>query len=138
MVDKAGPIVIFGDDMKGFTKGYGCLEVNNAVIENISVVNGLKHNLLSISKLCDKGYDVLFRKKECLVTNRKDEKLSIKGVRKGNLVIADLTSASSGEVNCFQGKSSSVDSCMWHKRLSHLNFKMMNSLVKRELVRGLP
>ena len=27
---------------------------------------------------------------------------------------------------------------LWHKKLSHLNFKTMNSLVKRELVRGLP
>ena len=34
MVEKTGPIVIFGDANKGFTKGYGCLEVNNIVIDN--------------------------------------------------------------------------------------------------------
>ena len=27
---------------------------------------------------------------------------------------------------------------MWHKKLSHLNFKAMNLLVKKNLVRGLP
>ena len=104
MVDKAGLIVTFGDDNKGFTKGYGCFEVNNVVIYNISLVEGLKHNLLSISQFSDKGYDVLFRKEKCLITHRIDRKLSLKGVRKGNLFIADLTSTSIGEVNYFYGK----------------------------------
>ena len=38
----------------------------------------------------------------------------------------------------FYSKASSDESWLWHKKLSHLNFKTMNSLVKRELVRGLP
>ena len=49
LVEKAGPWVTFGDDNKGFTKGYGSLEIGNVVIENISLVDGLKHYLLSIS-----------------------------------------------------------------------------------------
>ena len=40
-------------------------------------------------------------KEKCLITNMKYEKLALKGVRKGNLFIADLASASPGEVNCF-------------------------------------
>ena len=55
MVDKYGHIVTFGDEIKGSTKGYGCMEVNNVVIDNISFVEGLKHYLLSISQFCDKG-----------------------------------------------------------------------------------
>ena len=123
VVHKVGPIVTFGDGNKGFTKGYGCLEVNNVVINNISFVEGLKHNLLSISQFCEKGYDVLFGKEKCLITNRKYEKLALKRVRKGNLFIVDLASASTVEVNYFYGKASSEDSWLWHKRLSHLNFK---------------
>ena len=38
---------------------------------------------------------------------------------------------------CFYSKASPDESWLWHKKLSHLNFKTMNSLVKRELVRGL-
>ena len=52
--------------------------------------------------------------------------------------MVDLFSASKGEVRCFYSKASTKDNWLWHKRLSHLNFKTMNSLVKRELVRGLP
>ena len=52
--------------------------------------------------------------------------------------MADLFSASKGEVRCFYNKASTEDSWVWHKILSHLNFKTMISLVKRELVRSFP
>ena len=55
VVEKTGPTVTFRDDGKGFTKGYGNLKIDNVIIENISLVEGLKHNLLSISQFCDKG-----------------------------------------------------------------------------------
>ena len=58
--------------------------------------------------------------------------------KKGNMFVADLDSASKGEMSCFYSKALVKDSWLWHKKLSHLNFKTMNSLVKRELVRGLP
>ena len=64
--------------------------------------------------------------------------LALQGVRKGNLFIADLLSGSKDEVNYFYAKASPAKGWLWHKRLSHLNFNSMNSLVKRELVRGLP
>ena len=138
LVEKAGPWVTFGDDSKGFTKGYGNLEIGNVVIENISLVDGLKHNLLSVSQFTDKGYEVNFKTEQCSIINKKDKKLALQGVRKGNLFVADLFSASKGEARCFYSKASTEDSWLWHKKLSHLNFKTMNSLVKRELVRGLP
>ena len=42
LIEKAGLWVTFGDDIKGFTKVYGSLEIGNVVIENISLVDGLK------------------------------------------------------------------------------------------------
>ena len=101
-------------------------------------MQGLQHNLLSISQFCDKGYGVLFNKEKCQILHKKNGLPALQGVRKGNLFIADLQSGSKDEVNCFYAKASSDESWLWHKRLSHLNFKTMNSLVKRELVRGLP
>ena len=117
---------------------YGNLEIGNVIIENISLVDGLKHNLLSVSQFTDKGYEVNFKSEQCSIINKKDKKLALQGVRKGNLFVADLFSASKGEARCFYSKASTEDSWLWHKRLSHLNFKTMNSLVKKELVRGLP
>ena len=61
------------------------------------------------------------------------------GVRKGNLFVADLNSASKGEFKCFNNKDILRSKFrLWHRKLLHLNFKTMNSLVKIELVRGLP
>ena len=54
------------------------------------------------------------------------------------IFVADLFSASKGEVRCFYNKPSTEDSWIWHNRLSRLNFKIMNSVVKKELVRGFP
>ena len=140
---KSVPWVTFGDDIKGFTKGYGSLEIGNVVIENISLVDGLKHNLLSVSQFTDKGYEVNFKSEQCSIINKKDKKLALQGVRKGNLFVADLFSASKGEARCFYSKASKQQSfnrgqLAYGIRDYHLNFKTMNSLVKRELVRGLP
>jgi hypothetical protein len=37
-----------------------CSHSKGLSIENVFLVNGLKHNLLSISQLCDKGYKIIF------------------------------------------------------------------------------
>ena len=74
---------------------------------------------------------LLFKKEKCLITDKRDQKLALQGVRKGNLFVADWYSGTNGEAMCFYGKASSEDSWLWHKKLSHLNFKTMNSLVKR-------
>ena len=45
-----GGIVTFGDDSKGNIIGFGNVKVGNSpLIEDIALVDGLKHNLLSIS-----------------------------------------------------------------------------------------
>ena len=58
---KDGGCVTFGDNNKGKIIGVGSIGKNpSLIIENILFVEGLKHNLLSISQLCDKGYRVIF------------------------------------------------------------------------------
>nr|GEW74252.1 retrotransposon protein, putative, unclassified [Tanacetum cinerariifolium] len=39
---------------------------------------------------------------------------------------------------CLLAKASSLQSWLWHQRLSHLNFATINNLVKNNLVQGLP
>nr|GEX19036.1 zinc finger, CCHC-type, retrotransposon Gag domain protein [Tanacetum cinerariifolium] len=40
--------------------------------------------------------------------------------------------------DAFRNKGFSSQSCLWHQRLSHLNFATINNLVKNNLVQGLP
>ena len=138
VVEKVGPVVTFGDNIKGLTQGYGSLEARNVIIDNVYVVEGLNHNILSISQFCDKGYGVLFNKEKCQILHKENGFPALQGVRKGHLFVDELIFGCKDEVNCFYAKASPNDSWLWHKILSHLNFKIMNSLVKMELVRRMP
>ena len=52
---KDGRYVTFGDNSKGKIIGVGNVRKEiSPRIENILLIDGLKHNLLSISQLCDK------------------------------------------------------------------------------------
>nr|GEX90310.1 hypothetical protein [Tanacetum cinerariifolium] len=46
--------------------------------------------------------------------------------------------AKGGGLTCLFAKATLDESNLWHKRLGYINFKTMNKLVKKNLVRGLP
>jgi len=49
--------VTYGDNNKGRILGVEKIGTNSSTsIENVLLVDGLKHSLLSVSQLCDKGY----------------------------------------------------------------------------------
>ena len=56
---------------------------------------------------------------------------------KGNIYVAYFNSTSSEGMTCLLSKACAEESWLWHKKSSHLNFKAMNLLVKKNLVRGL-
>ncbi|GJW15079.1 ribonuclease H-like domain-containing protein [Tanacetum coccineum] len=59
--------------------------------------------------------------------------------RKNNMYSVDLKNIVPKEcLTCLFAKATSGESKLWHRTLGHLNFKTMNKLVKRNLVRGLP
>ncbi|KAL8091796.1 hypothetical protein AgCh_034161 [Apium graveolens] len=130
--EKADPLVTFGDNSKGFTMGYGKIISGNVVIDDVALVAGLEVNLLSVSQFADKGFKVLFDKEECIFINKKTNKVSLKGASKGSLFIADLDSTNEDGIFCFYTKASIEQSNLWNKKLSHLNIKKINTLVKKE------
>ncbi|KAI3735667.1 hypothetical protein L6452_15175 [Arctium lappa] len=134
--EEKGPSVTFGGNGKGFTRGFGVLSNGTTTFRRVAYVDGLKHNLLSISQLCDKDYEVRFTKKACSVLNEKG-KLALSGHGRENVYVIDMDSTITENL-CFLSKASSDVNWLWHKRLSHLNFKTLNSLSSKELVSGLP
>src|SRR5207245_10528288 len=66
-----------------------------------------------------------------------NENLTRSEVRKGSLYVAKFNTAADEPI-CLYSKASADESWIWHKKLSHLNFKTINSLVRRGLVTGLP
>ena len=58
---KYGGYVTFGDNAKANIVGEGKVGKSfNSTIDDVQVVNGLKHNLLNISQFCDKNCKVVF------------------------------------------------------------------------------
>jgi len=58
--------VTYGENNKGRILGRGSIgDKDILVIHDVLYIEGLKHNLLSISQLCDKAYQVIFKTNSC-------------------------------------------------------------------------
>ncbi|MDM1786909.1 hypothetical protein HX128_20980, partial [Acinetobacter bereziniae] len=67
---KEGGIVTFGDNSKGKIIGIGKIQITpSTFIDSVLFVDNLKHNLLSISQLCDKDFNISFESSLCKVTS---------------------------------------------------------------------
>jgi hypothetical protein len=75
--------VTFGNNAPGNIRGTGMVSLSNGKgkAQNVLLVEGLKHNLLSVSQMCDKGCEVLFTAKDCKIKEVSSGKLVAKGVR---------------------------------------------------------
>ena len=73
--EKVGLAVSYGDGNLGQTLGYGNIEIGNIIIEKVALVSGLKHNLLSIIQITDRGYHVNFMKDHFEIINKKTQKI---------------------------------------------------------------
>jgi len=58
--------VTFGNDEAQRIRGKDAISINNGrgKAQDVLFVDGLKRNLLSVSEMCDRGCDVLFRSQD--------------------------------------------------------------------------
>ena len=83
--------ITFGDNEKGKIIGIG--EIGNPQslsIHHVLFVDGLKHNLLSISQLCDMRNKVTFYPKNYFVSSLDEDKVLFSGERVDNVYVIDL------------------------------------------------
>nr|GEV59541.1 integrase, catalytic region, zinc finger, CCHC-type, peptidase aspartic, catalytic [Tanacetum cinerariifolium] len=117
--------------------GYGDVVIGSMTIKRVYYVEGLGHNLFSVGQFCDKGLEVAYRKSTCFVRNEYGVDF-LTCDRSSNLYTIALNEVASNSLTCLQAKAFSLQSWLWHQRLSHLNFATINNLVKNNLVQGLP
>ncbi|EOY31581.1 Uncharacterized protein TCM_038519 [Theobroma cacao] len=138
MDKKKGGIVSFEDDSKGKIHGLGTIGKNShAQINHVLFVKGLKHNLLSISQLCDKGFKVCFDSYKCEVIDISTNKTSFIGKRIKNMYVIFLEDLKLDCETCLMVTDEN-DSWLWHQRLRHASMHTILKLVRRNLVIGLP
>jgi hypothetical protein len=65
--DEKGGNVTFQDNASTRIVGKGIVSIYNGKTKthNLLYVEGLKHNLLSVIKMCDQGYNITFHSKGC-------------------------------------------------------------------------
>jgi len=88
---KAEGHVTYGDNNRGRILGRGIVGTGNSTtIENVLYVEGLKHSLLSISQLCDKGYKVNFKSNGCTISSDSSGKVLFTGKRVSNIYLLNI------------------------------------------------
>jgi len=134
---KASGHVTYGDNNRGKILGVGKVTSSSStVIENVLLVEGLKHNLLSISQLCDKGLKVTFESNHCLICCASSNEVVLVGKRIQNIYMVDFENSDFKSILCLFAKKD--DPWIWHKRLAHIHMAHLNKLAKKKLVNGLP
>nr|GEY54924.1 putative ribonuclease H-like domain-containing protein [Tanacetum cinerariifolium] len=138
-------IVTFGGSPKGGKiTGKGKIRTEKLDFEDVYFVKELKFNLFYVSQMCDKKNSVFFTETECLVLSSDfklidENQVLLKVLRQKNMYSFDLKNVvPSGGLTCLFAKATIDESNLWHRRLGHTNFKTMNKLVRKNLVRGLP
>ena len=130
-------IVTFGDNAKGKIVGIRNIgNPDNPFIENVLLVDGLKHNLISIRQLCDVGYKVLFDKKECTIFDSITNKVIFTRNRKHNVYKIKVSYKTNKIILCIA--STNDDAWLWHRRLGHTSMGQLSKLSKCDLINDFP
>jgi hypothetical protein len=126
--------VTFGNDEPGKIKGKGMVSLSNGKgkSQDVLLVDGLKHNFLSVSQMCDRGCEVVFTSKDCKIKSVNSGQVVAKGIRTNNNVYV----LKEDREECHLRKHD--ESWLWHRRLGHLNFDHLIKLKSLEAVKDLP
>ena len=128
--------VRFGDNSKGKILRIGNIQLTPLlVVRDVYYVKGLKHNLMSISQLCDLGHKVCFEASKCSVFDLNGIDILFVGNRKSNVYKVSNKHLTLKSETCLISQVENVS--LWHRRFGHANLKLMSKLSKQKLVSGL-
>lgn len=108
-------------------------KVNDIKLKNTLLVPRFRNNLLSVSRMTDNGYTVIF-KKNCAFVNRQDGSTALTAKRQGHLYIVDEAEQSRALA---VHNTESDNLSRWHQRYGHLNLKDLKQLKTQNMVIGL-
>jgi hypothetical protein len=126
--------VTFGNDEPGKIKrkGMGRFSNGKGNAHDFFLVDGMKHNFLSVSQMCDRGCEMVFTSKDCKVKSVNSGQVVAKGIRTYNNVCV----LKEDREECHLSKHD--ESWLWHRRTGLLNFDHLIKLKNLEVVKDLP
>ena len=87
-------------------------------------------------QICDKGNKVKFTFAMCTVVNLTTKKVIPIAHKSKNMCVANLETSHGYNLTCLSSQNENVD--LWHRRLGHVGLSLMNKLIYKDLVLGLP
>lgn len=88
-------------------------------ITNFLLVDGLMHNLLSISQLSDNSYALIFNQNSCISISQIDGSILFNGKRKNNIYKIRLSDLKNQNVKCLMYVNE--EQWIWHRRSGHVS-----------------
>jgi hypothetical protein len=82
--------ITFGDNSQDQVLGFGKIAITTEYSIFKVLGQSLDYNLLSISQLCEMGYNYLFTDKGVTIFSRSDGFFTFKGVLRGKLYLVDF------------------------------------------------
>lgn len=132
-----GGSVSFCNSNKGFILGVRRIDKNlNHAIENVLYVDSKKYSPLSVSQIYDKGNKVKFMSDKCTVTSLKNNEFILTTCRSKNMCVSNLGSCNAKNFTYLSTQDIVVE--LWHKKLGHVSFSLLNKLLSREMVWDMP
>jgi hypothetical protein len=127
--------VSFGSDDSSKIIGKCIVQIGNKneKAENVLLVEDIKHNILSVSQMCDQGHKVTFDSQKCEIRKEGSRKLVTTASRTSNNI---YVLSKIGNQKCCLGKED--ESWLWHRRMGHMNFDNLVKFTKREAIREIP
>ncbi|CAN1825372.1 Retrovirus-related Pol polyprotein from transposon TNT 1-94 [Linum perenne] len=130
--------VCFGDNSSSKIIGIGSIRFNEkTVLDKVFLVEGLKHNLLSISQICGKNKRVIFESNVCYVESFEDHRILFSGYRRGDIYVVNFHKVQHSEEICLITVKKD-EKLAWHRKLGHVSIGILSKLSSLDLVKGLP
>jgi hypothetical protein len=127
--------ITFGDNSQGQVLGFSKIAIRTEHSISKVLVESLDYNFLSVSQLCEMGYNFLFTDKGVTVFRRSDSSFAFKGVLRGKLYLVDFIPEEVELDRCLIAKTDMGWLC--HRRLAHVSMRNHHKLQKDGHILGL-
>ncbi|XP_052621986.1 uncharacterized protein LOC128127530 [Lactuca sativa] len=112
---KDGGCVKYGNNSYGTIKGYGIITNGKFSIRKVDYVEGLQHNLISVSQLVvGTGLKVSFDDEGSEIVEKKSKKVLLKTMRKGEMYPLNINPIRGKPAVCLLTKVNLDESWLWH------------------------
>jgi hypothetical protein len=119
--------ITFSDNSQGQVLGFGKIAIiTEHSISRILHVESLDYNLLSISQLCEMGYNCLFNDKGVTIFRISDGSFAFKGLLRRKIYLVDFIPKEVELDRCLIAKTNMGR--LWHRRLAHVGMRNLHKL----------